>query len=731
MAKLYPAKLGNHVKSMAERRFREECRRLPDNFVAMFGLSLFPRAGSEAEADVVIGDTTWGYLVVEVKGGAIEFDRETGTWYSTSLNGKRYEIKDPVRQAQDNAHAIERKLKTDPRTSNIQYRFGWAVAFPDVSVSGNQQVGPIPRERIIDSNDLRHLETRLGQIERQLGAPKWNDVASGKKAVDALVEVLCPAVRLPVDLSRVIDEIEGGISRLTEAQVNILTALEQQKEALISGCAGSGKTFLAMIKAQQFYEQGLSVLLTCFNRPLADWIKPELHTRIRNSTGNLPDLLRLEVGTFHSLCRSLAARAGLNEIASQLDPRRFGRDDPQWAEALTKAAERLGPQFDAIIVDEGQDFDELWWVPLDLLRRKNGAFYIFYDDNQRLYSAKRCWPIDGPSYLLPQSVRFTRPIHDMVVKLYQGRTPNPPDVPGPEPRIYLGGGISENPKLLSQVLHEFFVERHVSPRDFVILTPLAGKSQLSEGKRVGNYILTWDPRNVKENGRHVLVSSIWRFKGLERPGVVLAEIEVLGGWGWDAPVRTALLYTGMSRARAILTVLGGQPEWFESIEAEALSPDKERSLATVIAQIESGVEPSRRESDANASDVSNGGPDEDEHPDKDEIEPKDEVESSVSRSDHGPDARPHETQSAPEPVTSPNSVSYAVLRELRGEAWLNDPGVQAAINAGLAARIDSPPGLLMPASGAALPTGPYLGIEKVARLPFSQHAWFVRVIRKT
>jgi superfamily I DNA and RNA helicase len=43
--------------------------------------------------------------------------------------------------------------------------------------------------------------------------------------------------------------------------------------------------------------------------------------------------------------------------------------------------------FDAIIVDEAQDFEDTWWIPLPELLRdpQDGVFYVFFDDNQRIY----------------------------------------------------------------------------------------------------------------------------------------------------------------------------------------------------------------------------------------------------------------------------------------------------------------------------------------------------------
>ena len=66
-------------------------------------------------------------------------------------------------------------------------------------------------------------------------------------------------------------------------------------------------------------------------------------------------------------------------------------------ERLMQACELLGPEakFDAVIVDEGQDFHDLWWTSLDSVFRDPGAkgcYYVFFDPNQNLYVESPAMP---------------------------------------------------------------------------------------------------------------------------------------------------------------------------------------------------------------------------------------------------------------------------------------------------------------------------------------------------
>jgi hypothetical protein len=57
-------------------------------------------------------------------------------------------------------------------------------------------------------------------------------------------------------------------------------------------------------------------------------------------------------------------------------------------EALLSVARARNLTFDDIIVDEGQDFETGWLQVLNALLtdEEEGVFYIFYDDNQRMYT---------------------------------------------------------------------------------------------------------------------------------------------------------------------------------------------------------------------------------------------------------------------------------------------------------------------------------------------------------
>ena len=79
----------------------------------------------------------------------------------------------------------------------------------------------------------------------------------------------------------------------------------------------------------------------------------------------------------------------------------------------------------------------------------------------------------------------------------------------------------------------------------ILLTGFAvPKSSLADHGRVGAF----DLKPLGAEGNAVEVDSIWRFKGLERPVVIVTDL--------PATADDALRYVAMTRARSVLVMVG-------------------------------------------------------------------------------------------------------------------------------------------------------------------------------
>jgi superfamily I DNA/RNA helicase len=301
---------------------------------------------------------------------------------------------------------------------------------------------------------------------------------------------------------------------------------------------------------------GQQVLLTCFNKALAEHWKRSLA---------LPT--NVTAMHFHQLCAQAVRSA-------QVVPGVSGPAYLDWLPTglLEAAVTKPEMRFDAVVVDEGQDFDGEWLETLEcLLRDDNSRYVIFFDDNQRLYERANLPASFGRGFPLDRNVRNTNEIGEIVRAFYSGE-------------MRLSGVHGEHVQVLDiesfesehaalRATFEDLRRRGADPSDIVVLTPTAlERSSLLQARRFGR----WRLRTIRESAEgEVLIETIHSFKGRDQRIVVLAELDRLDELrAWKGDVVTALLYVGCSRATQLLVVLaaGSLSQQLLSLGATIVNP---------------------------------------------------------------------------------------------------------------------------------------------------------------
>jgi hypothetical protein len=528
--------------SAAERRLYEAfLEQLDDVYVVYHSVDwvLAGRGGpEEGEADFVVAHPELGLLVLEAKGGGIDYDPSTRRWTQTGHDGTHHLDEDPFHQAKDEMHSLVRILEAQPGWRRWMPSYGFGVLFPDGRYEQPAHPGA-PAEVAIDRDDLPRLADRVVEVMRY-----WLRAGRrfGAEGMDALGLALGYRVEIRVPLRLRFDEEDKKIVELTDDQAWVLAFVANRTRAAVTGPAGSGKTLLALQIAKRLAAKGQRTLLTCFNKRLGEHLR-----------GSAAGIAGLDVSNFHHLCSELAKEAGLAMPKETVEPGSpyFEHELP---DLLADATRRLGPRYDAIVVDEAQDFRSWWWPALLSLHREpdDGPLFVFADDNQNLYGGGEL-PIDDELRIGPiaQNLRNTKEIAEFVSVFYEGK--EKPTVKGPagRPVEILGYDDDEGlARLLGTVLRNLVEEEQVPMEDIAVLTPSgSGKSRLRARAEVGGYRLS----ETVEPGT-VLATSIHAFKGLERPVVIVAEL----GDKHLEDLRQ-YLYVGASRARNHLIVLATEP----------------------------------------------------------------------------------------------------------------------------------------------------------------------------
>jgi hypothetical protein len=232
-----------------------------------------------------------------------------------------------------------------------------------------------------------------------------------------LADILCPVREFSQSHCDYFAKMNQVIEKLTEEQLNVIGYLQRHRQVAISGCAGSGKTIVAVEEALRLDQEGFDVLLLCFNPYLA----ANIQDRVKN-TG----ILVSDIKSFiHYILGDSPDQFELISFIKNKSSESWSQFEKPSPKDIVLAVDRLSTfpkKFDAVIVDEGQDFEVAWWdlVSLCLNDPENGILYIFFDDNQRIghvdISLKHF--INQPPIELSKNCRNAGEIYELVKQLF-------------------------------------------------------------------------------------------------------------------------------------------------------------------------------------------------------------------------------------------------------------------------------------------------------------------------
>ncbi|MBK8393845.1 MAG: NERD domain-containing protein [Leptospiraceae bacterium] len=550
MARIFPNKFPLELSAnplyAAERKVFEALSRLADQYSIFYSLvwrNPQKSASGDGEIDFLVVHEDKGVLFLEIKGGGLSFDLSKNHWFSISANGHPTKIQNPFQQVLKNKHAFIGLLSAIPEFKNKFYLMNHCVVLPDARLPSGRKKELDFQKLILYSEDLLQLEEVFNEILIHSRDIHKSYHTPGKDFSEVIQKQFYDSFTIQIASKQVAEDLNKNIILLTRQQAFLLEFLKNKKDVLINGGAGTGKTLLAIQKAKELASRNKKVLFLCFNKPLANHIQSIL-SKFEN----------LDIFHFHDLCIQWSQSAGVQEAE-------LNKNSEYWSHVLPsqleKAIEINKIYFDAIIVDEGQDFLNHWWnTILSLLKVDYSNFYIFYDENQKLYgNIQNEFPIKENPFYLGKNVRNSFNIFSIAKQFYISKEEceclNPEGLPvsfyeRPDNAI-------DMEKLLVNIIQKLIVEEKIPGRDIVLLSGRSKeKSFLSSMTSLGNFNVTNDPQKTNQA---LFYDSIWRFKGLEKNFIILLEIDEL----FDDLTRfKEALYVGMTRAKVGLHVVTSQ-----------------------------------------------------------------------------------------------------------------------------------------------------------------------------
>lgn len=561
MAKMIPeygGRLDESIKSSAERRVYDVLRTsLPKEYTVLHSVSWIARNSNDfaldGEADFLLVHPLYGILVIEVKGGGIEFDAHSGEWFSSDRSGNKHRIKNPFWQATNAKHQILAALRSHRDWDKLVHGpicIGHAVWLPDIS-SPNPILGPDrPRELTLTFHDLENADKSVKRAFDYSGAlsSARNDI--GRYGIEIIESLFARDFTvLPASAARIAEEEQQRI-QLTEIQFRLLKMLGPRRRVGIAGGVGTGKTLLAVEKAHDLARRSFKTLLLAYNRPLGDHLASVVDK-------SLP----ITATSFHAFCTQLLKQNPGDYLS------RAQRDYPNcdyWNVTLPAAicyllAEK-SIEFDAILVDEAQDFADEFWFPLELMLAdsEKSPLYLFYDSNQRLYRSASNFPIKPEEeFELTENCRNTAAIHEVVRPLFSGGELNPPAIHGTPVKWHNASTLREQIKAIRSLVENLISIEGLKCEEIVVL--IADRSilrtyleALMEKKLFDGIHFLETAKSIPKTIRAL---SAAKFKGLEAPVVIVCGLDSLDPNREESRMD---LYVAFSRPKNELHLVGNQ-----------------------------------------------------------------------------------------------------------------------------------------------------------------------------
>lgn len=576
---------------------------LPDDYIVYFEPEIQGR-----RPDFVIIGPDLGIVVLEVKDYTKNtlFQINHDEWHIVTTSGDQAMIKSPMKQARDNMFHVVDVLKKDKNLIQLDGKYKFSLKFPyghgvvftrmnskDFIKEGLYSVVEpslcLTRDEIDPDKDEFSEEILMEKILNMFVVPYRLKEPLSFEDINAIRYHLFPEVRISAEFKAPVpyqDQLLLSLHDIKTMDLHQENLAKQigDKNRLIRGVAGSGKTIILASRAKMLskHNPDWKILILCYNISLANAIQQMIH-HMMNEPEDLFDFdpkakaihnQNIIVRNFHAwLKNDLKIREQhLSTIIDKIEKK-----------------ETLLPSYDAILIDEGQDFDSDWLRLVSLLINSDTQSLLLVEDRaQTIYRRKRSYLQDtglsfqGRSKVLSINYRNTSQIvkfawdfyreHSMFKNKVVNRNlegeiiaPQSTKRKGPEPGIIKAANFFDEIRLVSRQMKKLHEEKKVPFDEMLILYrvkrthkyPIVDliKRALGEAGLPFYWITENDvsKRSFEKEDGKIKISTIDSSKGLDFQAVFIVNADSMPFPLEDDREReVSLFYIGMTRAKEYL-----------------------------------------------------------------------------------------------------------------------------------------------------------------------------------